>query len=252
VFKEECDELLVVDNQSGDKTVEVIKKYPKITFIPAQKNLGFGKANNLASKAADGEYLFFLNPDTKLEPGAIDGLVRYLDDNKAVAVVGPKLLYSDRSIQKEIANFPTLLSQILILIRFHRISFFKQFVYPDLDYEKTQEVDHLMGAALMVRRSVFEEVGGFDPNFFLWFEETDLLKRIKERGYKVVYYPQASVKHLIGQSTKQLNPFKKQTIWNRSLIYYFKKHTNFVTILILLPFIALSYPAALVSYFLKR
>jgi hypothetical protein len=109
-----------------------------------------------------------------------------------------------------------------------------------------------MGAALLVRRSVFEEAGGFDPNFFLWFEETDLLKRIKEKGYKIVYHPEASVIHLTGQSTKQINFIKRQTIWNKSLLYYFSKHHSWFELLVLLPFILLSYPAALLSYLVKK
>ncbi len=245
-------EVIVVDNNSNDKTVEVVKQSPKVKLIQNSENLGFGKANNIAVKIASGDFLFFLNPDCVLENNTIKNLVSYLDSNSNVAVVGPKLLNSDNSVQTEITRFPNLLSESFTLLRLHRVGFLKNFVYPKLDYEKTQEVEHLMGAALLIRREIFEEVGGFDEKFFLWFEETDLLKRIKDLGYKIIYYTEARVNHLIGQSTKQLNFIHKQTIWNKSLLHYFKKHQNWVTILVLLPFVVLSYPAALVSYLVKK
>lgn len=245
-------EVVVVDNNSTENTIEVINKFPSVKLIQNKENLGFGSGNNLGVKNTDSEYIFFLNPDTKVETGAVEKLGEYLDNNADVAAVGPKLLNSDGSIQKELANFPTLLSQLLILLRLHRFPLISNLAYPNFNYDKTQEAEHLMGAALMVRRSVFEEIGGFDEKFFLWFEETDLLKRIKEAGYKIVYYPEAVVTHLVGQSTKQLNFLKRQTIWNKSLLYYFSKHKTWLHILVLLPFIILSYPAALISYLVKK
>lgn len=245
-------EAIIVDNNSGDKTIGLVEQFPKARLIRNKRNLGFGRANNVAARAASGDFLFFLNPDCVVEDTTIGKLANYLEKNKDVAVVGPKLLNSNGSIQREIANFPNFLSQIFILLRLHRIGVFQNFVYRELDYDKTQESEHLMGAALLVRREVFENVGGFDENFFLWFEETDLLKRIKDLGYRIVYYPEARVTHLVGQSTRQLDFFEKQTIWNKSLLYYFKKRKDWITILLLLPFIVLSYPAALISYLIKK
>ncbi len=245
-------EIVVIDNNSSDQTLEKLKSYKDIKLIKNSKNLGFGKAINIGVKNSQGEYLFFLNPDCIVQEKTVEKLSAYLDQNLEVGVVGPKLLSSDGSVQTEMAKFPAVLPQILILLRLHRLRFFQKLVYPKFDYEKTQEAEHLMGAALMIRRAVFEEVGGFDEKFFLWFEETDLLKRISDKGYKIVYVPEAIVTHLVGQSTKQLNPIKKQTIWNRSLLHYFRKHKGWVKQALLLPFILISYPAALVVYTIKR
>lgn len=245
-------ETIVVDNDSTDKTVDLVKKFTNVELIQNKENLGFGQANNIGVARSVGDFLFFLNPDCVVEESAIEKLSDYLDKHAEAAVVGPKLLNRDGTIQMEMAPFPTVLSQILILLRLHRLRFFINIVYPKYNFEKVQEADHLMGAALMIRRNVFRKVSGFDPNFFLWFEETDLLKRIKETGSKIVYYPEASVTHLVGQSTRQLNYLTKQTIWNKSLIYYFRKHKEWVKLLLLAPFIVLSYPAALVSYLVKR
>lgn len=244
-------EITVVDNNSSDNTVALVEKFPWLKLVKNKVNQGFGQAINLGIESNQHEFVFLLNPDTEVEKGTPELLKKYLLKHQQVGVVGPKLLNGDGSVQGEIALFPTLLSQVLILLRLHRFGL-SNLVYPKLDYSKTQEVEHLMGAALLIRRSVFEEVGGFDEKFFLWFEETDLLKRIQEKGYKIMYYPEATVTHLVGQSTKQLNFLKKQTIWNKSLLYYFKKRKDWITILLLLPFIVLSYPAALISYLIKK
>lgn len=245
-------EVILVDNNSNDNTIEEAKQFPEIKLVQNKENLGFGKANNIGADSSSGEYIFFLNPDCVIEKETIEKLANFLDQNKDVAVVGPKLVNQDGSLQREMSPFPTLSSEILVLLRLHRLPFLENIVYPDYDYQKTQSAAHLMGSALMIRRAVFEKVGGFDPDFFLWFEETDLLKRIKDAEFKIVYYPEAQVTHLIGQSTKQLNNLKKQTIWNKSLLTYFKKHKEWFKLVLLLPFIILSYPAALVSYLVKR
>lgn len=245
-------EVIVVDNDSSENTIEEIKKFQKVKLIENRENLGFGKANNLGVKNSNGENIFFLNPDCVVEKDTVKILTDFLADNKDVAVVGPKLLNSDGSLQKEISPFPTFLSEIMVLLRLHRLTFFQKLVYPNYDYSKIQEAEHLIGAALLVRKNIFEDLGGFDENFFLWFEETDLLKRIKKSGYKVVYFPGTSVTHSLGQSTRRVNFLKKQTIWDKSLIYYFRKHKGWVKLLALLPFIVLSYPAALVSVLIKR
>lgn len=245
-------EVIVVDNNSSDKTLEQVEKFKDIKVIKNKENLGFGKGNNLGVQNSSGETLFFLNPDCVVRENSLEKLVDFLDRNQEIGAVGPKLLNEDGSVLREMSPFPTVVSEIMVLLRLHRVPFFNNLVYPNYDFTKQQEAEHLMGAALMVRRAVFEDVGGFDENFFLWFEETDLLKRIKEKGHKVVYYPDAVVTHLVGQSTKQLNFLKRQTIWNKSLLYYFSKHETWLHILLLLPFILLSYPAAFFSELIKK
>ncbi len=245
-------EIVVIDNYSSDKTVEIVEKFKEVKLIRNKKNFGFGKANNTGVKISKGEYIFFLNPDCIVEKETVEKLAYFLDNNKNVAAVGPKLTDSSGKLQAYNSPFPTIFSEILVLLRLHRVSFFRNFVYSDYDYEKMQNEEHLMGAALMVRRNIFEEINGFDENIFLWFEETDLLKRIYDKNLGIVYLPSVSVVHLIGQSTKHINPIKKQTIWNKSLLYYFQKHKGWFKLLMLLPFILLSYIPALISIFFKN
>jgi len=247
------EDIFVVDNASSDGTVELVaKEFPQIMIFCNKKNLGFSVANNTALKKVAGEYVFLLNPDAQLVGDALAKMAQFMEKNKEVGILGPKLLNADGSIQKEMTPFPGLLDQILILLKLHRLPLFKRLVYPNYDYDKTQEVEHLMGSALLIRREVFDKVGFFDENFFLWFEETDFEKRAKEAGFKIVYFPKAAVRHIRSASIKKISPLKRQAIWNKSLRYYFKKHKPRWEQVILEPFILLSYLPAFVRWFLAR
>ncbi len=240
-------DVILVDNDSTDQTVGVVKKtYPNVKLIKNKQNLGFAKANNQAIRKAQSKYIFLLNPDAQVQNDALGRMISYMEENKDVGILGPKLLSADSIVQKEITMFPKLSDSILVLLKLHRVKPIEHFVYPNYDYEKVQEVEHLMGSALLIRREVFDKIGLFDEKFFLWFEETDFEKIAKEAGFKLVYYPKAVIKHLVGQSTKQINPIKRQAIWNQSLRYYFQKHRPRLEQAILNFFIILSYlPAAL-------
>lgn len=224
-------EIFVVDNNSKDDSQEVLKKrfQGRVNLIFNNKNLGFAKANNQAAKKARGYFVLFLNPDTEiLNSDDLIKIVKLMRQNQDYGVVGCQLIGVDGEIQPSVRRFPTLISQILILLKLHwlfpqlkPLSYY--FAY-DFDYQKLQEVDQVMGAFLMTRKEVLEKVGLFDENFFLWFEEVDFCKRVKEAGWKVIYYPEVKVLHHGAQSFSQILSFRKQRIFNRSLIYYFKKH----------------------------
>jgi len=243
IRKIEDGEVFVVDNNSSDDVVGKIEKYPWVKLIKNKSNLGFGRANNLVLRKIINEFkfIFLLNPDAQLTNGALGKMIEFMEENKDVGVLGPKLLNFNDSLQKEITPFPNLLNQILILLRLHRLPWFSKLVYPNYDYNKIQEVEHLMGSALLIRKEVFEKIGFFDENFFLWFEETDLEKRAKEAGFKIVYYPKAEVHHLRSFSSRKMSRLKRQIIWNNSLRYYFKNHGFRLEQFILEPFILLSY-----------
>ncbi len=245
-------EVIVVDNGSADNTSKIIRqKFPHIELIQNDENLGFAKANNQAIRQMRGEFILLLNPDTEVVGDAFNKMVFYMERHTDVGILGPKLLNADVSLQKELSPFPNLLNMILILLKLHRTTPFKSLVYPNYDYNEIQEVNHLMGSALLIRKEVFDRAGLFDDKFFLWFEETDLEKRAKEAGFKVIYYPKAEVLHSVGHSTKQINPIKRQSIWNKSLVYYFSKHKPKIEVIILIPFVLFSYVLA-AMLFLKQ
>lgn len=231
-------EVIVVDNNSSDKSREIIKQFPQVIVIENKENIGFGAANNQALRQARGKFVFFLNPDVRIFPDDLEKLVEKIEEGERVGVVAPQLVNEDGSLQKEICRFPGLIDSILVLVKLHRLPFLEDLVYPGVDYSQEQEAEHLMGSALLVRRNVLDSVGVFDEHFFLWFEETDLEKRIKDAGWKLIYYPQVHVVHLLSKSIRQVSPLKRQLIWNRSLWIYFRKHKSLLERFVLLPFMA--------------
>jgi GT2 family glycosyltransferase len=258
-------EVFVVDNASTDKTLKVVEDFPQVTLIKNRQNLGFARANNQAIKRSTGDYILLLNADAQTKPGSVEKIASFMGSNKKVGVIGPKLLSPARGeaglsgeIQREVTRFPTLAPMIAWLLRLQKIPFLKRiwplssYLCAGFDYDEVQEADHLMGSALMVRRKVFDEVGLFDEEFFFWFEETDLCKRVKEAGWKIVYYPEAEVVHHVGSSTRRLGPFAIQQMWNRSLVAYFKKHGRPWEVWVLRLFFPFSYLAAVFAWTVKR
>ena len=232
-------EVIVIDNNSSDKSVEIIKQFPQVIAIENKENVGFGSANNQALRQTTGKFVFFLNPDVQIFPDDLEKLVEKIEEEEKIAIVAPQLVNEDGSLQKEIGPFPGLVDSILVLLKLHRLPFFKDLVYPKVDYSQEQEAEHLMGSALLIRRAVLDSVGVFDEHFFLWFEETDLEKRIKAAGWKLIYYPQVHVVHLLSKSIKKVSPLKRQLMWSKSLEIYFRKHKSLIAQILLLPFILL-------------
>lgn len=222
-------EVFVVDNNSGDGSVEMVReKFPQVDLTASAENLGFAKGNNLAIKKSRGRYILLLNPDTEILENALEKMVRFMDAHPECGIAGCKLLNSDLSLQPSVRAFPDLASQIFILLKIHNFLPHSKAIYRylagGLDYEKTQEVDQVMGAFMMIRREVTEKIGLMDETFWLWYEEVDFCKRAKDAGFKILYTPEAKIIHLYGQSFKQALSVPKQKVLNRSLAYYFKKH----------------------------
>jgi GT2 family glycosyltransferase len=204
------------------------EKFPQVDLTASTENLGFAKGNNLAIKKAHGRYILLLNPDTEILENALEKMVRFMDAHPECGIAGCKLLNQDLSLQPSVRAFPDLWSQIFILLKIHHLFPHSKAMYKYLvqgfDYEKTQEVDQVMGAFMMIRKEVFDKIGMLDENFWIWFEEVDFCKRTKGAGWKILYTPEAKIIHLYGQSFKQAMGVKKQKDFNRSLSYYFKKH----------------------------
>ncbi len=225
-------EVIVVDNNSGDGSCRMLKEL-RVSHFTCQKilldtNRGFAVGNNTGLKKATGEYVLFLNPDTEVVGDALQVLVRYMDTHPEVGAIGPKLLNSDGSIQRSVRRFPTLLSQMLIMKKAHnffpRFSALKNYFQLDFDYGTEQDVDQVMGAALLVRKSILDDVGAFDPKYRRIFEEVDLCFRIKKAGYIIRYVPTACIIHHKGASFTQQRIFRKQIDFNQGMLRFFKKH----------------------------
>lgn len=193
------DEMIVVDNASSDGTADRLKKdHPDVRLIVNPNNNGFGAANNLGMADATGEYFLLINTDAFVESDAVDRLASYLDRHGTCGVVGPRLLNEDRSLQASCFAFPTVRQAWREALALH-------YLLPGVErwaHDVEREVDFVSGACLMVRKAVFESVGGFDERFFMYSEETDWQRRIRDAGWSVKFSPDAQVVHLGGASHK--------------------------------------------------
>lgn len=249
-------EVIVIDNHSPDGSAEALINLfgsnKKIQIIPALRNLGFAKANNLAFERASGEFILLLNPDTEAREGALEKLVRYLEQNPEVGVVGPKLLNPDGTTQPSVRRFPRIWPSVLVFSGLHRFFRPHRYLMEDFDYNQEAEVDQVMGAALLTRRSIISELGFLDEKFWLWYEEVDFCKRVKDAGYQVKYYSKAVVTHQGAQSFSQMNMYERKRAVARSLVYYFQKHGSwFEAILIEIAVPVVLFTAKLLDYLQK-
>jgi N-acetylglucosaminyl-diphospho-decaprenol L-rhamnosyltransferase len=199
-------EVIVIDNASYDSANEIItREFPSERFIQSKVNLGFARANNQAYKASSGKSVLFLNPDTEVLGDAIEVLHDQLKRLPQVGAVGPTLLNSDMSVQTScIQPFPAVLNQALdmevLRKRFPKLKLWgMQALYTDSDVPSVVEV--ISGASLMVRRDVFENVGMFSTDYFMYTEDIDLCYKIRTAGYKAYYVKGARVIHLGGKSS---------------------------------------------------
>ena len=197
--------ILVVDNDSGDRIAErLAREVPQAEVVIEAANRGYGAACNRGARETSGDYLLLLNSDAVVRPGAIAALATALDREPRAAVAGPRLLHPDGTLQPSIQRLPTpwrvfCESAGLAALAGGRGSL-RGHTKTREDHSRSREVAALMGAAVLVRRSAFEEVGGFDEGFFLYAEEADLFARLAVLGHRVLFVPEAEVVHAGGAS----------------------------------------------------
>jgi len=216
-----------------------IKKNPNwevIVIDNDKKNIGYGAACNKGAKKAKGEFLFFLNPDTLILPSAIKELAGFLKTHPKAGIVAPLLLNRKKraySLQGSAELTPK--SALFSLSFLHKLwpnnPITQKYWLMDWNKKEVKEVAAVPGSALMIRRKIFEKINGFDENFFLFFEEIDLCKRVREAGWKIFFQPKAKVIHFWQGSTPQNKKIKK--IFQKSRFYFFKKHYGIFTAIFL-------------------
>jgi GT2 family glycosyltransferase len=191
--------VIVVDNDSQDGSVDAIREhFPTVHIVANPKNIGFGAANNIAFAESQSKYVMLLNTDTIVKPGAIRSMVDVLDREPSVGAVGCRLANADGSLQKSCWSFPTPLLAWSEAFGLNRLGLTRDWYR--WDHESEQDVDFVIGAALMVRREVIQKVGGFDEAFFLYAEEADWQKRMHDAGWQVRFTPAGTIVHLGGAS----------------------------------------------------
>ena len=233
-------EIIVTDGATIEKTEEMIReKFPEVIFIPFKKNVGFGKLVNAGIKKARGDFLFIINADIIIEDEkAIPAMMEYLEKNKNIGLLGPKLLNINGTVQRSCFRFYTPLIVLCRRTFLGGISWGKKIldnflmkdVFAEREITSPIPVDWLMGSAFMARKSVINKIGGLDENFFMYFEDVDWARRFWKNGYKVIYFPAAEMYHYHFQSSKKKGGladllFNKYTrIHLTSAWRYFKKY----------------------------
>jgi GT2 family glycosyltransferase len=222
-------ETIVVDNASSDDSVTLVRsKYPDVVVIANSINRGFTGGNNQGIRATHGRYVLVLNPDTEIVDDALDRLAAYLDDHTDVGALGPMLLNPDRSVQSSRRRFPTMATGFFESTWLQGVAprnLLRRFYMDDLSPEFVQEVDWLTGACTMFRRSVLDRVGLYDEeNFFMYSEELDLCRRIRQAGWKIIYLPEAKVIHYVGRSSDQVVAARHIHFQTSKVRYYNKWH----------------------------
>jgi N-acetylglucosaminyl-diphospho-decaprenol L-rhamnosyltransferase len=221
-------EVIVVDNASSDGSVAMIRdSFPQVRVLANPENVGFAAGSNQGLEESSGRYVILLNPDTVASPGALERMVALMEEQGDVGIVGPKLIYPDGEFQHSAFAFPTLSMIFLDFFPLHHRLLNSRLNgrYPRALYEKGQPfpIDHPLGAALMVRRSVLDEVGSLDESFFMYCEEIDWCMRIKRAGWRILCCPRAEIVHYVAQSTSQFRD-EMYVELHRSRYRLYQKH----------------------------
>lgn len=225
-------EIIVVDNASSDNTVALIQeKFPQVKLIANQYNYGFGRACNQGWRMAGGDFIFFLNPDAAIAANGLQILLNFMQNHPRAGIIGPKLSYPDGSIQSSRRRFlspalafveSTILQRYAPFKNLNNLKSYYIEAHGDPSAEESQQVDWLVGAALLVRREVLEQTGGFDERYFMYSEESDLGREAKKRGWQIWYVPEAQVMHREGRSSAKA-VVQRHINFNSSKVSYFLK-----------------------------
>ncbi len=257
----------VVDNNSTDNSfalAQQVRLNVPVEFVDAGTNLGFAGANNLGVSHVQGDgsrrHIFLLNPDTEVKPGSIAVLLDTIETNQKVAAVGPQLIGSDGQIQPSVRQFPSLGLFVFLFLKLRYLlpesRVWQEYIMKSFNYHTSGEVDQVMGAALLMNADAVDDIGLLDERFWIWFEEVDWCRRAKDKGWRIVYTPRATVLHHGGVSFSQLVGYKKSLPFFNSAIKYSAKHLGLVStglLVVLLPLaLLLVLPAGLVHFLARK
>lgn len=238
-------EIIVVDNASIDGSQDMIKQeFKEVILIESNENLGFGKANNLGIERAKGKYVFLLNSDTILLNNAVKIFYDFMEKNAKIGVCGGNLYNEDMTEQASYGNFPKLSQQLLSTFLMYKIFpkiYKKYFALSDGIVEKEKSVDFICGADMFISKKVLDEVGYFDKDFFMYYEETELCYRIRKVKYDIKIIPDAKIIHLCGKSMGDDISDKKFLMVEESKYKYFKKNYGVIGYFIIKKLINVSY-----------
>ncbi len=221
-------QIVFLDNHSIDQEdtiYEISRKFPDVKIIKMKYNSGYTKGVNQVIKHTNAEYIFNINSDVILKEGVVEKMVKYLENNKDVGIIGPQLLNFDGSIQESAYRFITPDIALYRRTFLGLLPFAKKklsyFTMKDWDHTTTREVDWVLGAAIMFPKKVMDEIGHLDEDMFLYLSDTYLAWKLWENSYKVIYYPEVKIYHYHRKSSRDEN-FIKKLFFNRAYKIHIK------------------------------
>jgi N-acetylglucosaminyl-diphospho-decaprenol L-rhamnosyltransferase len=222
-------EVVVVDNSPDTQTATVVKSFlaahtnENFRLDKTDENLGFAKGCNRGATSATGDYLFFLNPDTELLNDAAAEMLTCFDAHPSAFAVGPMILGSDGTVTRTCRNLPTTSRILLDAIGLD--SYLGAYRLTRFDHRQARQVEQIMGSAMLIPRHIYNQVGGMDERFFIYYEEVDLCKRLVEQRGQIWFWPTAQVRHLAGVSTDATSVRARMIyVLRDSRKKYFRKH----------------------------
>jgi len=228
-YKPKCQyEIILIDNASDDFENYNLQNFSSLKVIRKKENLKYAKANNIGIEKSIGEYILFFNPDIKVTKSSIDVLVDFLDSHSDYSGVCPKMILPNGEIDKSVRGFPyfvPLISDFMGLSKiFSKSKIFNYYKQNHFNYELPNDVLQPMTSALLIRRKLVEEIGVFDEEFPIFFNDVDLLYRANQKGFKIKYLPNAIMHHIHGASTAKASKVKMKSESLNSLIKFYRKH----------------------------
>ena len=220
------DRIVVVDNASRDGSAEAARLAdPDVDVVALDTNVGFGSGANVGVARTTTPYVVILNPDLEVEPGATKALVDVLEREPDIGIAAPRIVTPDGRLYPSARTFPDMVDaagHAFLHFVWRSNPFSRRYKMADWDHETAADVDWVAGTHLVVRRSAWDQVGGFDEGFFMYLEDVDLCWRLKAAGWRTRYEPAAQVVHAIGRSTDQ-TPYRMIAEHHRSLLRYARK-----------------------------
>lgn len=219
-------QVIVVDNDSADGSADMVaERFGWVELIRNGQNDGYAIGNNIGAARADGEYLLLLNSDTEVGEGVLEHLLTFLDEHPGHGACAPRLVHPDGTVQLSCKTFPTLWTAVFYDTVFQRWfpnnRTLPAYEMSDFDHLSSRDVDQPPGAALLIRRALWEQLGGFDPELWLFYNDVDLCLRIHRAGFKVAYLAEVAILHHEGKSTSQFRAFG--AIWHKNRLAYYRK-----------------------------
>ena len=247
-------EIIVVDNNSKDSTKKIVKNnFKSVKVIENESNRGFSVANNQGAKLAKGDFLFFLNPDSVLSENVIEKLLKVYNANLNVGIVAPKIIDENHDFVESTGDYPNFFSLTYELFGMYLFLPLSLFGYRHTNIIEDKNIyGWVSGACFLIKKDFFTSLDGFDENFFLYYEDTDLCLRTKNILKKnILITNEVNVMHMGGKSSIDDSYLSKKSSY-RSKLYYSRKHIGFFSYLILIPLSYLAIIIKLIALIISR